>query len=815
MHAEIFGTYRLQLTPGFGFAEAGDVVAYLKRLGISHLYLSPVLQATPGSEHGYDVVDPTQVSRDLGGEEGLRRLFDRVREAGMGIVLDIVPNHLSTAAENPWWWDVLKNGQGSAHAAAFDIDWQAAGSSLSGKVLLPILDDHLTHVIEAGRIRALPNADGQWELLLEGQRLPVNAAGQEILHRSAANIRETLQLQFYRLCHSQLASEDINYRRFFAIQSLAGLRVEDDGLWATTHRKILELVRSGPIDGIRVDHPDGLRDPAAYFRRLRKELPHQWIVAEKILEDGESLPQWPVDGTTGYDFLQMVGGLWVDPAGEKPISEFYSDFTGHLEPYGVLVRNKKRDIIRSSFKGDLNRIVGLLRAICDKRNLDYPRAILRRLLTEVVASFPVYRTYVQPSRGEVSDADRKFLRSATSAVRGGSSEFEDGILRLLEEILLSTQVTDHLESDFIARFQQLTSPVMAKGVEDTALYCYDRLLTLNEVGCDPTRFGITPEIFHSSNTEAHSSWPGRMLATSTHDNKRSEDVRARLAVISELGEEWANQVREWSSHNSPAWEGKTPDRNTEHLLYQTLVGTWPIEKDRLQAYLMKACREANRFTSWASPNDDYEKRIGTFVDTVLEDRAFIDMLEDFLPVLLAAGRRNSLAQTLLKMTSPGIPDVYQGCEIWDNSLVDPDNRRTVDFNLRNDLLARLEASPDAAASLAEDSVGLSKMHVIRQSLLLRSRRPELFRSGRDGTYRPLLVTGKRLANVLGYSRGEQVAVVVPRLGLRLDDAWGDTEAILGGGRWMNVLDGQTHGSTALVGTLFKQFPVALLEQISK
>ena len=812
MHAEIIATYRLQLTPDFGFRRAASLVSYLRRLGISHLYLSPILQASPGSDHGYDVADPSAVSHDLGDEQDLHHLFDEVAAAGMGVVVDIVPNHLAAISSNPWWWDVLKKGRSSRHADAFDINWEPSDASMNGRILLPILGHHLAIVIEQGAIRPLRSPDGECELIYEDHRLPLNDEGARLLDSSPPDLIAILECQHYRLCHFSLASEDINYRRFFAVQSLVGLRAEDPQVWEASHEKILELCSSGPVDGLRVDHADGLRDPAEYFRCLRDRLPDMWIVAEKILETGEVMQEWPVAGTTGYDFLQMVGGLWIDPAGEKVLSEFYSDFTGHLEPYGVLVRDKKRNIIRSSFQGDLDRLVRHLRAICDQRLLNYPRKVLTDLMTEVIACFPVYRTYVEPEGGTIPPGAPRQIRSALAAVRR-CSLFEESLLWMIESLLISGNPANRDETEFVARFQQLTSPVMAKGVEDTALYCYDRLLALNEVGCDPTRFGFSPEVFHGWNTDAHHRWPRRMLTTSTHDTKRSEDVRALLSVISEIGEEWANQVRAWSAHNLHAWEGRSPDRNAEHLLYQTLAGAWPISVDRVQAYMRKACREASRYTTWESPDVSYEMRISQFVETVLTDKDYIRMLEDFLPAIIPLGRTNSLAQTLLKLTAPGVPDIYQGCEVWDNSLVDPDNRREVDFARRAALLGELETGLSVESIMERIGEGLPKMHVIREALSLRRRRPEAFAPGAEGCYGSLLATGPRLAHLVAFRRGDYIAVIVPRLTAKMGNDWGDTEVELGDGVFTNLLDRSVHEGKVPVRLLFENFPVALLEKV--
>jgi (1->4)-alpha-D-glucan 1-alpha-D-glucosylmutase len=405
----------------------------------------------------------------------------------------------------------------------------------------------------------------------------------------------------------------------------------------------------------------------------------------------------------------------------------------------------------------------------------------------------------------------QYVRTAIASAQG-STPIGRPLAELVESLLLSRSVATNEEAEFVARFQQLTGPVMAKGVEDMALYCYDRLLALNEVGCDPSRFGISPDVFHSWNTAAHLHWPRGMLTTSTHDTKRSEDVRARLSVISEMAEEWADQVRAWSAQNHHAWGGRTPDRNAEYLLYQTLAGAWPISLERVQAYMMKACREAGRHTTWESPDDGYELRISRFVETVVLDGDFIRMLEEFVPEMVAAGRVNSLAQTLLKLTAPGIPDIYQGCEIWDNSLVDPDNRRGVDFSLRRSLLEELETGQLSCREIMDRmDEGLPKLHVIREALAVRKRHPEAFSDGHGGCYCPLLVTGPKLANVIAFRRGEHVAVIVPRLTAKLGAAWGDTEVDFGGGRFVNLLDGSVHEGKSRACVLFENFPIAILE----
>jgi len=813
MHAELVATYRLQLHAGFDLDAAAAVVPYLAELGTSHVYLSPLLEPAPGSSHGYDVCDPTRVSAALGGEEALDRLFDQLRTYQMGAVVDIVPNHMSASQDNPWWWDVLKHGESSRFAASLDIDWSPPDPELHGKVLLPVLGDHLGAVLVRGEITWLERA-GEPQLAYFDQRFPVNSKGVETYHAGGA-IAEVLDAQHFRLAFWRAGAEEINYRRFFDIATLVSVRVERPEVFAAVHAKLLELVARGPVDGLRIDHPDGLRDPRGYFLRLRESAPDLWLVVEKILVPGERLrADWPVDGTTGYDFLQRAGGLCIDGEGEKSISDFYADFTGHAEPFGALVRGKKRSVLELGFDGDLRRLGETLHAACrhpDVR-LDFSRRQLREALAEVVASFPVYRTYVHPPRGEVSDEDRDAVRQAIASARRRSVPVDACLVDFLEQLLTGMRDLGELGDEFVARFQQLTSPVMAKGVEDTTFYTYDRLLALNEVGCDPARFGVSPAVFHEASTHAQRDWPCGMLALSTHDTKRSEDVRARISLLSEMPDAWAEEVHRWAEHNAPAWLGRVPDRNVEHLLYQTLVGAWPIATERVAGYMLKACRESKTFTSWTDPDPEYEERIGDFVANVLGDPGFVDMLDGFIAPLIAPGRINSLTQTLLKLTTPGIPDTYQGCELWDNSLVDPDNRRPVDYALRRALLASI-AAMDAARIMARADEGLPKLHLMRVALGLRRRIPAAFQPGEAGAYCPLSVSGGRLRHVLAFRRGERVAAVAPRLTLRLAGDWEDTAVELGEGRWTNLLDGTRHGGAVSLATLLDPVPVALLERI--
>lgn len=815
MHADLICTCRLQLSPAFGFREAADRLPYLSEIGVSHVYLSPVLQAADGSEHGYDVTDPTRISEALGGEEGLAALFEGLRQHRMGAVLDVVPNHQAAGNGNPWWMDVLEKGQASPFAEFYDINWNPPDCELRGKLLLPVLGDHLGKVFERGELKILPEAAC---LAYFDHRFPINAEGLAMLDENPENldINVLLEKQHYRLVRWQNASDEVNYRRFFDVATLIGVRMEDPRVFEESHAAIFHLLETGVVDGLRIDHPDGLRDPAEYFSRLRESAGKDcWIVAEKILEPNEALPSdWEVDGTTGYDFLQRVGGLFIDDAGEKAISDFYTDFTGQSEPYGLLVREKKRRILEWGFDGDIRRMVELLKTISLQApfRLDFPRRVLRELIVELLAGFPVYRTYVRPGQAP-GEADAGYIAEALAATRRREPPFEDELLEMMEKLLRGEVDDSPLAADFLLRFQQLTGPVMAKGVEDTTFYCYDRLLALNDVGCDPARFGVSPQAFHEACSVAHKEWPQGMLTTSTHDTKRSEDVRARISLLSEIPLKWAEQVRLWSQHNLPAWKGRFPDRNAEHLLYQTLVGAWPIETERITSYMHKACREAKRHTSWLRPDDSYEERIREFAECVLADAEFVSMLEDFVTPMVFPGRINSLSQTLIKLTAPGIPDIYQGCELWDNSLVDPDNRRPVDFALREGLLKEIANGIDVAELLERADEGLPKLHLIRQALALRRNKPQSFAPGPLGAYRPLLVSGSRLRHLVAYTRGGDVAVLAPRLVIGLDGDWEDTVVDLGPGEWRNVLDGSRHSGTRAVCELLGRFPVALLTKI--
>ncbi|MHC5537276.1 malto-oligosyltrehalose synthase, partial [Singulisphaera rosea] len=532
----------------------------------------------------------------------------------------------------------------------------------------------------------------------------------EEINASSTEIDLLLDRQNYRLAYWRTAGQELDYRRFFDINTLVSIRMEDERVFNDTHVMVLKWVREGVLDGLRVDHPDGLRDPVQYFQRLRQAAPEGWIVVEKILEPGESLPEdWPVDGTTGYDFLNRLGGLWIDGTNEASINDIYTRFTGMSTDYLAMVHDKKYLVLKQLFASDVSRLTSLLIQICErqKRYRDYTRRELNALLREVIACFPVYRTYVCEETGQVTARDTRYVFEAIEAVKERRADIDVDLLDFLRDLLL-LRVRGPLESELVMRFQQNTGPVMAKGVEDTVFYNYNRMTALNEVGGDPGRYGLSVEAFHSECTETQRLWPRSMLATTTHDTKRSEDVRARIALLSEIPEAWAEAIERWASRNGRHKTAGAPDRNTEYLLYQTLVGAWPIDVPRLTEYMLKAVREAKAETSWNDPVPEYEDALKDFVAALLGDAGFVADLERFVVGLVEPGRVNSLAQVLIKLTAPGVPDIYQGNELWDLSLVDPDNRRPVDYGIRRELLASLK-SATAEQIMARSDEGLPKL----------------------------------------------------------------------------------------------------------
>jgi (1->4)-alpha-D-glucan 1-alpha-D-glucosylmutase len=811
---DIRATYRVQLNHAFDLDAAADRVSYLAELGISHLYCSPYLQAAPGSQHGYDVVDHTSVNAELGGMDALERLAEELAARDMGHILDVIPNHMAIGSRaSKWWWDVLKNGPDSSYARFFDIDWDPPDRRLSGKILVPILGDHYGRVLEAGELE-LAEADGELVVRYFDHEAPIAPGSLEQLpgegsveriNSEPALLHSVLENQHFRLSYWRTDLE-LNYRRFFDINDLVALRVEEPEVFEHVHALALDLVDRGLLDGLRIDHVDGLRNPSVYLGNLRERARDVYIIVEKILEPGEELPAWPVEGTTGYDFLNRVAGPFVDPDGEKPLTDFYTTFTGEISDLSELTYELKLKVMDELLASDVERLVALLSEVCERhpRHRDYPRHDLREALRTVVAELDVYRTYVDADARTVRSEDAHRIDATVAAARTRRPDLDVDLFEFLAGLLLGRSEGGP-EAEFTMRWQQTTGPVMAKGLEDTLFYNYNRMVALNEVGGDPGFWGSSVEEFHESNQAAADNWPHSLLATSTHDTKRSEDVRARLLLLTEIPDHWAEAVREWAGQNDRHKRSGYPDRNTEYLLYQTLVGAHPLGVERAVAHMHKATKEAKRFTSWTAPEPDYDKAVEEFVRAVLGDSDFVAALDEFVAPLVGPGRVNSLAMLLLKLTCPGVPDIYQGTETWDLSLVDPDNRRPVDYGARRSLLSFIAgASADDVAARAE--IGAPKMFVIQRALDLRRRRPEAFEAA---SYTPLSVAGPGANKLIAFGRGARVAVVVPRLVMGPSSP---ATVQLPPGMWHNVFTTERWADEASTTELFANFPVALLER---
>jgi (1->4)-alpha-D-glucan 1-alpha-D-glucosylmutase len=811
---DIRATYRVQLNHAFDLDAAADRVSYLAELGISHLYCSPYLQAAPGSQHGYDVVDHTSVNAELGGMDALERLAEELAARDMGHILDVIPNHMAIGSRaSKWWWDVLKNGPDSSYARFFDIDWDPPDRRLSGKILVPILGDHYGRVLEAGELE-LAEADGELVVRYFDHEAPIAPGSLEQLpgegsveriNSEPALLHSVLENQHFRLSYWRTDLE-LNYRRFFDINDLVALRVEEPEVFEHVHALALDLVDRGLLDGLRIDHVDGLRNPSVYLGNLRERARDVYIVVEKILEPGEELPAWPVEGTTGYDFLNRVAGPFVDPDGEKPLTDFYTTFTGEISDLSELTYELKLKVMDELLASDVERLVALLSEVCERhpRHRDYPRHDLREALRTVVAELDVYRTYVDADARTVRSEDAHRIDSTVAAARTRRPDLDVDLFEFLAGLLLGRSEGGP-EAEFTMRWQQTTGPVMAKGLEDTLFYNYNRMVALNEVGGDPGLWGSSVEEFHESNQAAADNWPHSLLATSTHDTKRSEDVRARLLLLTEIPDHWAEAVREWAGRNDRHKRLGYPDRNTEYLLYQTLVGAHPLGVERAVAHMHKATKEAKRFTSWTAPEPDYDKAVEEFVRAVLGDSDFVAALDEFVAPLVGPGRVNSLAILLLKLTCPGVPDIYQGTETWDLSLVDPDNRRPVDYGARRSLLSFI-AGASADDVVARADIGAPKMFVIQRALDLRRRRPEAFEAA---SYTPLSVAGPGANKLIAFERAARVAVVVPRLVMGPSSP---ATVQLPPGMWHNIFTTERWTDEASTTELFANFPVALLER---
>jgi (1->4)-alpha-D-glucan 1-alpha-D-glucosylmutase len=880
-------TYRVQLRREFGFAEASAQADYLAALGVSHLYCSPYLQAAQGSTHGYDVVDPTRVSDELGGRDAHRRLTQALHDHDLAQLLDIVPNHMSVADRgNRWWWDVLADGMSSPYARFFDIDWEADEPRLRHRVLLPLLADQVGRVLEDGEISLVREggdllvayAEHRFPLSLESlaellaehpsaavaswrQRVGSLPAGDDAAARRArfdqrADLRQTLadrltdeltaaevdsmlascssdvaeldhllNEQHYRLARWQTAVEEVNYRRFFDINTLVALRIEDPEVFAESTALIAELVRRGDADGVRVDHIDGLRRPLEYAARLRETMPPQtWLLAEKILARGEQPPPWALDGTSGYDFLAIANGLFVDPDGRAPLEALHAEFTGNGSDFAPFAREGKRELLQTSLVSDVGRLTGLLATICDAypAQRDHTHSELSEAIVELIAAMPVYRTYVDPSRGTASDVDAGIVRGAAAEALNGNPHIDGRLLDFIADLFVfgepedvatsDTSAMQATQRDFLVRVQQLCAAATAKGVEDTAFYRHLVLTSLNEVGDSPAHFGVTCQEFHEHNRRTQESRPHTLLATSTHDTKRSEDVRARINLLSEIPDAWATAAKRWHALNDKHRQGEWPDRAMEYLLYQTLVGAWPLRAGRVTDYMRKASREARQHTSWLQPNDAYDSGLAAFAAAVLADPWFVADLEGFVATLAPHGSINSLSATLLKLTSPGVPDIYQGTELWDFSLVDPDNRRPVDYALRRRLLDEARARPLSRTWPEGSTAGIAKIGLIATTLALRRRRADAF--DERGPYAPVWARGEFADDVVAFTRGDPACVIslVQRRSLRRGGRWGATMITLPEGRWENLCDGVEHRGEVRVGDLLPSFPVALLER---
>ena len=817
------GTYRLQLNASFRFADAAVIADYLAALGVSHVYLSPITQAAPGSMHGYDVVDPSRLSEDLGGEAGYDTLCRSLEDAGLGQVLDIVPNHMAIISpNNRWWTDVLANGASSRYAPYFDLAayWRE-GASIAA-IRLPILADRYGAVLEAGEI-CLEHADDVFFVRYDGFRLPLSPTSAALLEVQYASpdeavatlnadgqrLHDLLELQHYRLTHWKTALDRLSYRRFFDINGLVGTRVEDPDVFRDSHALVLDLVRHARIDGLRIDHVDGLRDPAGYLTRLHETAAETNLVVEKILVGDEALPlSWPVTGTTGYEFVNDLNGLFVDPSTAEAFTRIYAGFTGAAPLYRDVLVERKRMVLERLFASDLHDLIQLFDAVCDAyiEARDWPVAHLEAVLRETIVALPVYRTYVQPERDEISDEDRTLIRRAITLANERLPDVDPALADFLADVLTLNRHGER-ETELVLRLQQLSGPAMAKGAEDTSFYVYNRLISLNEVGGDSSRFGLTPAAFHERCARVAEAWPRTMVATATHDTKRGEDTRLRIDALSEIPDAWQRFVEEWSALNDACRRGSLPDRNIEYLVYQTLAGAWPLDERRLQEYALKAARESKVYTSWHEPDEAYESALHDFIGGLLENEAFVESLAALVAMIDPAARVSSLSQTLIKLTMPGTPDLYQGTELWDHSLVDPDNRRPVDYERRRAMLAKAR-DLDARLAMQELDSGLTKLWLISRTLSLRRAQSEAFAPG--AAYQPLYGRGAKADHLVAFARGSRVLTIAQRLVLKRGGTWEDTALTPPPGRWRNVFtDDVVAGETPLEQFL-AVFPVALL-----
>ncbi len=925
-------TYRLQFNPAFDFEAAQSILDYLQALGISDIYASPIFKARAGSTHGYDVVDPTQLNPELGGEEAFEALIDAVQQHGMGWLQDIVPNHMAYDSENSLLMDILEHGPYSEYSDFFDVEWEHPFDDFRGKLLAPLLGDFYGRCLERGELtldydevgltvnyydlwiplriesyaqflthdmdrlaRSLGRSDPDFVKLLGIlymlKNLSAETTGRErkdqaqfikellwelysgndavrdfIQHNLALFNGETetssdrydllddlLADQFFRLAFWKVGAEELNYRRFFTVNELICLRIEDIKVFQKTHSLIAHLVKAGQIQGLRIDHLDGLYDPDHYLRRLRTKCGDDiYVVVEKILEREETLPEdWPIQGTSGYDFLNQMNGLFCQRANVKAFDAIYRRQVVHTPDYEAWMVDKKRLIAATNLVGDVDNLGHLLKGIAGKYRYgrDFTLSGLRKAILEMLVQFPVYCTYINSA--EVSDRDRAYIQQAVDKAHKRIPQlqnelaFVEKVLTLdYEDVLTEEDQAEWLH--FAMRFQQFSGPLMAKGLEDTLFYVYNRLISLNEVGGDPGTFGVTAAEFHQYNQRQLAQWPHTLNASSTHDTKRSEDVRARLNVLSEIPEEWDQQLQRWQqlnqSHKLVTQKRTIPDPNNEYFLYQTLVGAFPFGDDpqvyqtfveRIKAYVVKAVREAKVYTAWLRPDTEYEDGFVTFVERILDDSSKNKFLAEFRPFqqkIAAYGIYNSLSQTLLKLTAPGVPDLYQGTELWDFSLVDPDNRRPVNYDERLSFLQEIQrrCQTDLKSLLGDLQAtrhdGRLKLFLITRTLAARQQYQAIFE---QGDYQPLSAEGERANHIVAFARtykGQSAIAVVPRFLTSLitpdqdpygKAVWGDTALVLPPGLkgpWQDALTNVKHRdqSRLPIAKILQTFPAALL-----
>ncbi|HEU0179779.1 MAG TPA: malto-oligosyltrehalose synthase [Blastocatellia bacterium] len=999
-------TYRLQFNHLFTLKQASTILDYLHSLGISDCYASPLFMARPGSLHGYDVIDPTKLNPELGAREDFNEFSARLKKQGMGLVIDVVPNHMCIAGSgNQWWNDVLENGPSSRYASFFDIDWRPPKQNLANKTLLPILGDQYGRVLENQEIQ-LVHQRGAFFVNYYETRLPIasrtsifilNAALDELkgaldeAHphrlefesiitalsylpprtetdpekvrerlrekgiakrrlaalvaesrevsgalkktvkefngvrgdaRSFDRLEELLAEQAYLLCFWRVAADEINYRRFFDINELAAIRVEEPEVFASVHEMVFRLIKEGHVTGLRIDHIDGLYDPEQYLRHLqagcRKALRRSfsaaadyglrrgsriedrtddatlnlqssildpqstierpfYVVVEKILGHDERLREsWAAHGTTGYGFLNLLNGLFVDAQNAEAFGKLYRRLAGLESDFADVAYESKKLVLQTAMSSESHMLARRLDRISEQSRYtrDFTLNSLQHALGEVIACFPVYRSYIRPNDDEVGEEDRRYISRAIRNAKRRNPTVSASIFDFIESLLLlrdsegieRAEIIDdgwrRERREFVMRFQQLTGPVAAKGIEDTAFYRFYPLVSLCEVGGEPWRFGVSPATFHRRNRERLALWPIAMLASSTHDTKRSEDARARINALSEIPVRWYRAVRRWQNLNrelkTAIEDSAAPDANEEYLLYQTLLGAWPLDAalgqalgaigqppqsfvQRIQEYMIKALREAKIHSSWLNPDEEYEQAARDFISKILSpDGAFVRDFVEFQTPIARAGMFNSLSQTLLKVTAPGVPDFYQGTEVWDFSLVDPDNRRPIDYEHRKRLLDSLrgEGASDRAA-LADDLLrsapdGRIKMFVTTGALNYRQNNRELFERGE---YLPLQPAGERERHVVSFARrvgGKTTIVIAARFFIRLTpgapvgrEAWGGTAILMGdelAGCYRDVFTGRSvrarkrtdsneDGSELPVAEALAHLPVALLERV--